>query len=560
MSYTVTEHERQLLGIAIAHPEKLATIELSAQAFGDPRHRAIYVGLLDCYYGGEPITVGSICASLEGIDRAYLGRLLVDAEPTGNIAYHAAEIEKHYRRRQAEGEIRRMVEGLGRGEDPVSLLAQAADVAAGLATADEPRFPVITSAELARSNYTIDYLINGIIVRGQPHGWGGPAKGMKTSTAVDAAISLACGGHFLGYWPAKQAEGVLFLSGESGLPTLKETAERICAAANRNLADLDRLHWCTSIPRLGDDGDIRALQAVLRRTKSDVLFVDPLYLCLAEEADGAGNMYKMGPLLRKLSSMTSSIGVTPIVLHHTTRAAGKEIGEPLELSAFAWAGFSEWIRAWVLINRQERYEDGSGLHRLWLVAGGSAGHSGCWSVTIDEGRRSDIGGRVWRTQVMPREAARQDDEQRKSEERQQRERELAEQRIERLLAAARQFANGATRRELKDATGLRSDHFSDALDAALDRGLLARCQVPKANKQVYDGFKLAHWGTTGERLGNGAGSSVGNHTGEQQPLIGAVPSSPLMNTDSRPLSGEQERVPRFPSGSADDPIVFAGSE
>ena len=58
---------------------------------------------------------------------------------------------------------------------------------------------------------------------------------------------------------------------------------------------------------------------------------------------------------------------------------------------------NEWGRAWVLIGRREAYEH-NGVHRLWLNAGGSAGHSSFLAVDIDEGTRDS---RHWRVTLSP---------------------------------------------------------------------------------------------------------------------------------------------------------------
>jgi hypothetical protein len=560
VSFSQDELERGFVGKLLKMPELIDHVSLAVDALTDSRHRLLYLAALNARHnvGGDLITgiVSELADRIRDVGgMEYLLRLHDEASTSIRISFEVEQLQQRQRDRQARAVIQGLVDDLGRGADPVELLAMMPQ----LQDSCSSRFRSMTSAELAAMDCTIDYLIDGIIVKGQPHGWGGPAKGMKTSSALDAAVSLAIGGNFLGYWPAKQVEGVLFLSGESGVGTLQETAERICAVARDGLRlkDLDRLHWCTEIPRLGDDADIRDLRAELKRTGSDVLFVDPLYLCLAEEADGAGNMFKMGPLLRKLSAMTAAIGVTPIVLHHSTRSAGKtngkETGEPLDLSAFAWAGFSEWVRAWVLINRSEPYEDGSGLHRLNLVAGGSAGHSGCWSVTIDEGSRKDIGGRVWRVQVLKRDEARQHADQRKQTAKEAQEATKVARHIGKLVEVLAGYPGGRTKRDWKDASGLRTGDFNTAFAQMLSRKLVAECTVAKSNGQTYDGYRLTTEDTEGNTVGNSEDSSVQAHS-EGDTLIESVPTLTVHAAAVR--NGKARKTSH--SGTADDPIPFMG--
>ena len=91
-------------------------------------------------------------------------------------------------------------------------------------------------------------------------------------------------------------------------------------------------------------------------------------------------------------------GATPILIHHTTKAGGSRLrmNEPLELEDLAYSGFAEFARQWVLINRREPFEPGTGVHRLWVKAGGSAGQNVLFGLDVEEGVLGEhFEGRRW---------------------------------------------------------------------------------------------------------------------------------------------------------------------
>lgn len=259
---------------------------------------------------------------------------------------------------------------------------------------------LMTSAEFAAANFRLEWLIRKLLVRGQPIVLGGPRKSLKTSIVIDLVVSLGTGTPFLGYFDVPEVRRTALLSGESGPHTLQETARRVCDRKSRCLAHANVL-WGFSLPQLANREHLLALRDKIREHAVDVLVIDPAYLCLIAGGGIGGpkaeNVFEMGPLLLAIAHACLTVGCTPLLIHHTRKHTGYT---PLELEDLAYAGVAEFARQWLLLSRRERYEPGTGQHRLWLNTGGSCGQGGLWSVDIDEGVIDEaFRGRTWNVSV-----------------------------------------------------------------------------------------------------------------------------------------------------------------
>lgn len=87
----------------------------------------------------------------------------------------------------------------------------------------QPRLSLTSMAELCDESTEPEWLVEHVLAAKQPMVIGGPPKALKTSLALDLAVSLATGTKFLGTFDVPVACGVAVFSGESGRTTINET-------------------------------------------------------------------------------------------------------------------------------------------------------------------------------------------------------------------------------------------------------------------------------------------------------------------------------------------------
>lgn len=263
------------------------------------------------------------------------------------------------------------------------------------ATTKAPRLSLTSMADLCAESTAPDWLVEGVVVARQPLVIGGPAKALKTSLALDLAVSLGTGTPFLGRFKVPKASNVAVFSGESGRTTINETIQRICRSKDEEPGDCG-VSCGFTLPRLNNTADRKELTQLLRAAEIAAVVIDPLYLCLGR-AVTASNLYEVGEVLVATANACRRAGATPVLVHHTNKNAGATTGA-VGLGDLAFAGIAEFARQWVLVNRAAAYCPGTGTHELALSVGGSAGHSSRWRVRVDEGR-TDAKRRGWSVSV-----------------------------------------------------------------------------------------------------------------------------------------------------------------
>lgn len=351
-----------------------------------------------------------------------------------------------------------------------------------------PVFQRITCPELDAAEYAVEYLCRWILTAGQPCIFAGGKKCLKTSLLVALAIALATARPFLGFFDVPRAARVLMMSGESGLATIQETARRIAHSMDLQLAEIGNLIFSPSLPRFGDALHRQALEKMLTDDEIEVLILDPAYLCLPTQG-GESSLFAMGELMAGIIEACQRCGVTLILAHHTKKGVVDPYAPP-ELEHIAFAGFAEIARQWILVGRQERYEPGSGRHRLWLNCGGSAGHSSCHAVTVEEGAFDGVTPRYWSVEILKAEEARRSVDARLEKVKQAKASEQILRDKKAILDSAAKFPNGETMTVIRDTAGVRTQRFEMAFAALMHDGDLEPVQVKKGNGASYPGYKL----------------------------------------------------------------------
>lgn len=214
---------------------------------------------------------------------------------------------------------------------------------AGEIREDKVQFEGITSSELAAGDYSLDYLVEWLLVQGQSCVIAGSKKVFKTNISIDLALSLSIGEQSLGMFNVPNAVRVGLMSGEIGEATIQETAWRIANSKHWSLDNFDNAIWEFAVPQLGRLDHTDALRAFVIRHELDVLIVDPTFIAMAEVGDSAGNLLIVGRVLKSLVDLSAETGVTPILIHHLRKSIADPFAPP-ELEDIAWAGFQEFMR------------------------------------------------------------------------------------------------------------------------------------------------------------------------------------------------------------------------
>lgn len=253
------------------------------------------------------------------------------------------------------------------------------------------------ASEFCKEELHRNYVVEDFLADNEPMVIGGPTKALKTTIALDMAVSIATGTPFLGKFNVPEMRRVMFISGESGETTTQENLKLVAKSKGLPVSALSQIHIGFKLPKLNNPHCVDDLLRELRDKDIKIVIIDPLYRSL-NVGNEASNLYSMGEKLDLIAEKLHRAGVLCVLLHHF-RKQGKfaPSNEAPELEDLSQSGIAEFGRQFLLLKRRASYKY-DGKHALWFVWGGSAGHQGMRIIQADTGTRTE--GARWSSELL----------------------------------------------------------------------------------------------------------------------------------------------------------------
>lgn len=499
-----SDAEHAYLGCLLLHNDAIELCRPAPEMFYFDENRIVAESILSMWDDGcraiDYVTLGQNLEArgkltdVGGID--HLIRLSDAVAHIAHVRYYATIVEEKYQRRQLIHQCQRIAAEARSPESNITEVIQHSTTVLqtsllSTSSSNLPDFEFIDSAEFAERQYEQKWIVEYLLKPQQPCIFAGPSKSLKTTLLVELAVSLASGLPLLSKFPVTR-QRVALVSAESGEETLQETASRICRKKGVEFASLsDDLHWAFRPPQIDEPSHIASLRRFIEHNRIDVLIIDPAYLCMGV-GDEAKNQFVMGGVLQNLTALQSDTGVTPFLAAHTNKNI--EPGVELGLSHIAYAGFGQWARQWILVNRRVAFDAAQpGSHKLFVSYGGSAGHSGAIAIDVEEG---DIQGqRQWNYTLQSAADASRAAQEERTKQKEQKERDKRnakyEERRSTILSVMREFPEGETESAIRKASRLSGTDFGPIFHELLKQQVIGISgEIKKGNGRNYDAYRI----------------------------------------------------------------------
>lgn len=525
------ENENRVIGCLLVDASCQENLPgLGVEHFYSNNNRTIFKSIKRLLKTGDPIDVGTVAddlaehGTLTDIGGApYLLELMESAPQIAHFEHYAKKVIERRERAMLKNKCRELMEALDGGEKIETVLA---DVDFSTDAIRGKRFEFHDAKALVEGDFKQEYLIPGFLAKGQTCLIAGPKKCLKTNILLLIAFCLVTANMLFRKFSIPVGCNVGIMSGESGPATIQETFRRIAISYGWSPQNVDGFHICFKLPSLTNPVDLSEIRRFIKDNNLNVFIFDPAYLCLSL-GDGASNLFSVGEKLKPLTELGQETGCTIILVHHTRKSNGQNQYSEPELEEIAFAGFQEWARQWILLNRREAYKpDEPGVHKLWLVAGGSAGHSQSWALDVNEGSREDEGGRIWETRLFPAKEARAEKQTERERQKEAQKEALLESDQQKVLKVLQDAENPLPASKIRDKANIPTGRNNDALKLLVKSGDIS-CEKMKArNGHPVDHFSIAAGtaGSNGKESGFPPSRSVADRERERSPFIGDLPA------------------------------------
>ena len=173
---------------------------------------------------------------------------------------------------------------------------------------------------------------------------GGEPKCCKSFLALDLAVAVASGTPCLRHFPVPQPGRVLLYAAEDALHVVRRRLKGICAAASRELADLDVQVITAPTLRLDLPADRGALERTVESLQPRLLILDPFVRLHRIDENASG---EVAPLLAYLRELQRRYALSVLLVHHAKKSAGRiRAGQALRGSSefHAWGDSNLYLR------------------------------------------------------------------------------------------------------------------------------------------------------------------------------------------------------------------------
>lgn len=538
-------NEDRVIGCALTEASCLDNSPgLTAEHFYSERNRAIFLSIKRLRESGVPVDAGTVAddlanrGALSDIGGAqYLLDLMELVPQLAHFGDYAKKVIERRERAKLKGKFRQLMDALDSGEDLETVFAEADDLSTE--QIGGKRFEFHSARELTEGDFKQEWHIPGWLAKAQTCIIAGPKKCLKTNILLLIAFCLCTANMLFRKFPVSEACNVGIMSGETAPGTMQETFNRIVKSFGWTPQYVDGFHICFKLPSLTNPVDLSEIKRFIVDNKLNVFIFDPVYLCL-NLGDGASNLFSVGEKLKLLTELGQETGCTIILVHHTRKSNGQNQHSEPELEEIAFAGFQEWARQWILLNRRKAYKpDEPGVHKLWITAGGSAGHSQSWALDVNEGSIEDEGGRIWETRLIPSKEARAEKKTERERRKQEQKEAQDERDIQKVLKVLESAEKPLTATKIRGKSNLPTDRNNVALESLVESGDVTCEEMKAGNGKITDHYFITEGteGTKGKAATLPPSRSSEDRERERYPIKGYLPS-PVCVSES--VSEERE--------------------